>query len=82
MVSNQHRTRERYIKLLPQTQSPEVDYSLFIMVTMLVMSERLEKQLGMALAAFPLQSLQVQPLFHGFVFLHHLLMRTPWGVFL
>jgi hypothetical protein len=54
MVSNQHSTRERYIKLLPQTHSPEVDYSDFIMVAMLLMLEKLEKRPGTALAAFPL----------------------------
>jgi hypothetical protein len=53
MASNQHSTREREIKLLPQTHSPKVDYSLFIIVAVLLMLERLEKQLGMALAAFP-----------------------------
>jgi hypothetical protein len=40
-------------KLLPQTHSPEVDYSLFIMVAVLVMSERLEKPPGATLAMFP-----------------------------
>jgi hypothetical protein len=53
MASKHHSTRERYIKILPQTHSPEVDYSLFIMVVVLVMSERLEKRPGMALAVFP-----------------------------
>jgi hypothetical protein len=51
MESNQHSTREREIKLLPQTHSPEMDYSLFIMMAVLVMSERFEKRPGMALAA-------------------------------
>jgi hypothetical protein len=40
-------------KLLPQTHSPEVDYSLFIMVAVLVMSERLEKLPGATPAVFP-----------------------------
>jgi hypothetical protein len=55
MASNQYskREREREIKLLPQTHSPKVDYSLFIMVAVLVMFERLEKRLGMAPVVFP-----------------------------
>jgi hypothetical protein len=47
------REREREIKLLPQTHSPEMDYSLFIMVAVLVMLERLEMRLGTAPAVFP-----------------------------
>jgi hypothetical protein len=39
-----------------------VDYSLFIMVAMLVMLERLEKRLGTALAAF------FPPIFAGSAF--------------
>jgi hypothetical protein len=50
MSSNQHSTRERWIKLLSQTHSLEVDYSLFIMVAVL---DRLEKRLGTTSAAFP-----------------------------
>jgi hypothetical protein len=53
---------ERDIKLLPQTHSPEVDYSLFIMVAVLGMLERLEKRLGATLAAFP------PPIFTGTTF--------------
>jgi hypothetical protein len=61
MISNQHSTREREreIKILQQTHSPEVDYSIIIMVAVLVMLERLEKRPGMAPAAFPL------PIFAG-----------------
>jgi hypothetical protein len=51
--STREREREREIKLLPQTHSTEVDYSLFIMVAVLVMLERLEKRSGIAPAAFP-----------------------------
>jgi hypothetical protein len=40
-----------------------VDFSLFIMVAVLVMLERLEKRPGTAPTGFPLQYLQVQPLF-------------------
>ena len=53
MVLNNHSTREREIKLLPQTHSPEVDYFLFIMETVIMMLERVEIQPGMAPAAFP-----------------------------
>jgi hypothetical protein len=53
MASNQHSTREREIKLLPQTHSLAVDYSLFIMVAVLVMLERLQKRTGTAPVAFP-----------------------------
>jgi hypothetical protein len=53
MASKHHCTREKQIKLLPQTHSPEVYYSLFIVVAVLVMSERLEKRPVAALAAFP-----------------------------
>jgi hypothetical protein len=62
MASNPHSTRETEIKLLPQTHSPEVDFSLFIMVAVLVMLERLEKRPGMAPAAFP------PPIFIGIAF--------------
>ena len=41
------------------THSTEVDYSLFIMVAVLMMLERVEMQPGMAPAAFPL------PIFAG-----------------
>jgi hypothetical protein len=58
MASNQYSTREREIKLLPQTHSLEVDYSLFIVVAVLVM---LEMRPGIAPATFPLPSSQVQP---------------------
>ena len=55
MASNQHSTREREreIKLLPQTHSPEVDYSLFIMDAVMMMLEKEEMQPGAAPAAFP-----------------------------
>jgi hypothetical protein len=33
-------------KLLPKTHSPEVDYSLFMAVMMVLTSERVEKCLG------------------------------------
>jgi hypothetical protein len=61
MAFNQHskREREREIKLLPHTYSPEVDYSLFIMVAVLVMSRRLEKRGDMAPVVFP------SPIFAG-----------------
>jgi hypothetical protein len=45
--------QEREIKLLPQTHTSKVDYSLFIMVAVLVMSERLEKRSRTATTAFP-----------------------------
>jgi hypothetical protein len=64
----QERERSNYI----QKPSPEVDYSHFIMVAVLVMSESLEKRLRMAQQCLPVQSSQVQPLFHGFMFLRHL----------
>jgi hypothetical protein len=50
-----------------------VAYSLFIMVAVLMMLERVEMQQGMAPAAFPLQSSWVQHQFRGFVFLRRLL---------
>jgi hypothetical protein len=40
MVLQLWRTREKYIKLLPQTHSAEVDYSLFIMVMLVQMLEK------------------------------------------
>jgi hypothetical protein len=49
MASNQHST----IELPAQTHSLQVDYSLFIVVAVLVMLERLEKRPGMAPTAFP-----------------------------
>jgi hypothetical protein len=39
--------------LLPQTHSPEVDYSLFMAVTMVLTSKRVEKRPGATPAAFP-----------------------------
>ena len=45
--------REREIKLLPQTHSPEVDYSRFIIMAVLERVERVEMQPGMAPAAVP-----------------------------
>jgi hypothetical protein len=74
--------REREIKLLPQTHSPEVDYSLFMAVSMVVMLERLEKRPVLTLQRFSLQSSLEQPLFLCFVFLCRLLDGTPQGVFI
>jgi hypothetical protein len=88
MASNHHSTRERKrerereIKLLPQTNSPEVDYSLFILVVVLVMLERLEKQPGTAPASFP------PPIFVGTAFvlwfcvLQCHLTRNPHSIFI
>jgi hypothetical protein len=62
-----------------------VEYSLFIMVVVLVMSERLErleKRPGVIPTMFPLQSSLEQPLFLWFVFLHRLLARMLRGVFI
>jgi hypothetical protein len=53
MAYKYHSRRERKNKLLPQTHSPEVDYTLFIMVAVLVMLERFDKRLGATPAAFP-----------------------------
>ena len=58
--STREREREREIKLLPQTHSPEVDYSLLIMVAVLMMLERVEMQPGTAPAVFP------PPIFAGY----------------
>ena len=63
MVLNNHSTRERYIKLLPQTHSPGVDYSLFIMEMLMMMLERVEIQPVMTPAAFPPPIFLVLPLF-------------------
>jgi hypothetical protein len=52
-ASKYHSTRERYIKLLPQTHIPEVDYPLIFMVVVLVMLERLEKRPRVNSASFP-----------------------------
>jgi hypothetical protein len=79
MASKHHSTRERErerereIKLLPQTHSTDVGYSLFIMVEVLVMLERLEKRPGMAPAAFP------SPIFTGSAFISwfHVSMPPP-----
>ena len=61
MVLNLRRTREgeREIKLLPQNHSPEVDYSLFIMVMMVEMLGKIEISLAVAPAEFP------PPIFDG-----------------
>jgi energy-converting hydrogenase Eha subunit A len=40
-------------QLLPQTHSPELDYSLFMSVMMVLTSERVEKRSGATPAAFP-----------------------------
>jgi hypothetical protein len=53
MASKHHSTRERENKLLLQTHSPKVDYSLFIMVAVLVMLERLDKRPGATPAELP-----------------------------
>jgi hypothetical protein len=50
MASKHHSIREKLNKLLPQTHSTEVDYSLFTMVA--VVLERMEKRLGATPAAF------------------------------
>jgi hypothetical protein len=39
--------------MLPQTLSPEVDYSLFMAVMMVLTSERVEKRPAATPAAFP-----------------------------
>jgi hypothetical protein len=60
-----------------------VDYSLFIIVVVLVMSERLEKQPGTAPTLFPPPFFAgSKPLFHDSMFLHRLLTRMPCGVFI
>jgi hypothetical protein len=59
-----------------------VDYSLFMAMMMVLMSERVEKRPGVTLAAFPLQSLLEQPLFLCFMFLHRLLSGTSRRVFI
>jgi hypothetical protein len=46
-------------KVLPPTHSPEVDYSLFMVVMMVLTSERVEKRPGATPAAFP------SPIFAG-----------------
>jgi hypothetical protein len=56
-----------------------VDYSLFMAVMMVLMSERVEKHPGVIQQCFPLQSSLEQPLFLCFVLLHHLLSGTPRG---
>jgi hypothetical protein len=47
--------RDRYNKLLPQTHSPGVYYSLFIMEMMEILLERLEVRVDGVLAPFALQ---------------------------
>jgi hypothetical protein len=74
MTSKHHSITKKWNKLLPQTHSPEVYYSIFMMVVVLVMSERLEKRPG----ATPVASGE-QSLFLCFVFL---LQGTPRGVFI
>jgi hypothetical protein len=44
--------RERYNKLLPKNHSPEVDYSLFMAVMMVLISERVEKHPGVTPVVF------------------------------
>ena len=55
-------SHERYIMILAQIHSPEVYCSLFIMVAVMVMLERVEMQPGMAPAAVP------SPIFAGSAF--------------
>jgi hypothetical protein len=82
MVSKHHSTREKWNKLLPQNRSPEVHYSLLIMVAVLVMLDRLDKRLGRLRQRFPFQFLLEQPPFHGFMFLHRLPEIKPRWVFI
>jgi hypothetical protein len=56
MVLNMIGHRERWIKLLPQTRSSEVNYSLLIMTGMVKTLERSEVQPDMAPMTFPLKS--------------------------
>jgi hypothetical protein len=63
------------INLLPQTHSPEDDYSLFMAVSMVLMSEKLEKRPGATPAAFP------PPIFVGTtsVYVFHVSPPPPLG---
>jgi hypothetical protein len=67
----QEREREGEIKLLPQPHSPEVDYSIFIMVAVLVMLERLEKRPGMTPESF------LPPIFAGTAFVSWFYVPPP-----
>jgi hypothetical protein len=62
-------------KLLPQTHSPEVDYSLFIAVMMVLTSERVEKRPRMTPTVFP------PPIFAGIasVSVFHVPLPPPDG---
>jgi hypothetical protein len=53
MISKQWSTWEKKDKILPQTHSLEVEYSLFMAVMMVLTSERVEKRPGATPATFP-----------------------------
>jgi hypothetical protein len=81
-MSKQWSTREKWDKLLPQTHSPEVDYSLFMAVMMVLTSERMEKHPGRLRQRFPLQSSLEQPLFLCFMFLYCLFRDHQGGLYI
>ena len=58
--------RERYIVLLPQTHSPEVDYSFFIMEAVEMVLEEMETSPAGLRRSFPSPICCLLPLFSGF----------------
>jgi hypothetical protein len=79
MASKHHSIREKQNKLLPQTHSSKVDYSLFMMVAMVVMSESLEKRPRVTPTAFPPPISARTTSVSLFRVLLCLLKGTPWG---
>jgi hypothetical protein len=73
--------RERYIYLLPQTRSQEVEYSLFIMVTKVESLEGMEITPVAPRRSFPLQSL-ISQAFRVSMFRRRSFSRPAGGPFL
>ena len=67
--------------LLPQTHSPEVDYSLFMVETVEMSMEMKETTPAAPRRSFPLQSAAPDLRFRVFVIWRRLFSRTPWDFF-
>ena len=68
--------------MLPQTHSPEVDYSLFIMETVEKSMEKMETTPAAPRRSFPPPICSSRSLFRGFVFLRRSLPKAVEGLFL
>ena len=74
--------REEIHKLLPQTHSPEVDYSLFIMETVEKSLEKVETTPAAPRRSFPPPICNSRSLFRGFCVSAALLPENIGGLFL